>query len=90
MAAGAKKSYFFIVVNKCNKIMKFYNICLQSKGSERMECKLVFSPIIARRLLKMGNVLIDIKPKKENVNESIFVFENTEKFRRDFSFVKDK
>ena len=31
----------------------------------------------------MGNVIIDIKPCKENRDKTIFVFENTEKLQAD-------
>lgn len=53
-----------------------------------MNSKLIFSPTVARKLLKLGHVIIDIKPKKENKNESIFIFEDTEKFRKDLSTIK--
>ena len=50
----------------------------------RLETKSVFTPYVARRLLKMGNPIIDIKPCKEDRSKTIFVFEVTEKFKRDF------
>ena len=31
----------------------------------------------------MGNVIIDIKPCKENRDKTIFVFEDTEKLKKD-------
>ena len=31
----------------------------------------------------MGNPLIDIKPDKNNKDKTIFVFENTEKLKKD-------
>lgn len=51
--------------------------------------KSVFVPGIARRLLKMGHPIYDIKPKKENPDASIFIFAETEEFKRDFVSVKD-
>ena len=36
---------------------------------------------MARKLLKQGFVVIDIKPNRENADKSIFVFENTEEFK---------
>lgn len=53
-----------------------------------MNTKLIFSPTVARKLLKQGHVIVDIKPKKENRSESIFIFEDTEKFREDLSTIK--
>ena len=50
----------------------------------RLETKSVFTPYVARRLLKMGNPIVDIKPCKEDRSKTIFVFEVTEKFKRDF------
>lgn len=50
----------------------------------RLETKSVFTPYVARRLLKMGNPIVDIKPCKEDRTKTIFVFEVTEKFKKDF------
>lgn len=50
--------------------------------SEFKETKLVFDAKIARRLLKMGFVVVDIKPNRDNVDKSIFVFNNTKEFRK--------
>ena len=50
----------------------------------RLETKSVFTPYVARRLLRMGNPIIDIKPCKEDRTKTIFVFEVTDKFKRDF------
>lgn len=49
-----------------------------------MKTKLVFTPYVARKLLKMGNPIIDIKPCKEDRNKTIFVFAITEKLEKDF------
>lgn len=38
------------------------------------ECKIVSEPSIARKLLKDGFKIVDIKPKKGAARESIFVF----------------
>ena len=43
--------------------------------------RLIFDAKIARKLLKMGFVVIDIKPNRENTEKSIFVFENTDEFK---------
>ena len=45
----------------------------------------IFKPKIARRLLKMGNPIHDIKADKENSDKTIFVFKNTEKLKKDLS-----
>jgi hypothetical protein len=44
-----------------------------------MNYKIIINPSIARQLLHKGNPISDIKPKKENKNETVFVFEDTEK-----------
>lgn len=47
--------------------------------------KEIFTPYVARRLLRMGNPIYDIKPKKEDKNQTIFIFEITEKLQRDMA-----
>jgi hypothetical protein len=48
-----------------------------------MNCKVILKPSIARTLLHKGNIIIDIKPNKNKINETVFVFENTEKLNSD-------
>lgn len=48
-----------------------------------MKSKLIMNPTMARKLLLKGNSIIDIKPKKENPRETIFVFNLTDKLLRD-------
>ena len=43
--------------------------------------RLIFDAKIARKLLKQGFVVTDIKPNRENTDKSIFIFENTEEFK---------
>jgi hypothetical protein len=43
----------------------------------------VFKPEVARKLLKKGYIISDIKPKKESPNESIFIFKNQLGFESD-------
>lgn len=43
--------------------------------------RLIFDARIARKLLKQGFVVIDIKPNRENIDKSIFVFDNTDEFK---------
>lgn len=52
-----------------------------------VKCKSIFKPGVARHLLKMGNPIFDIKPKKENPDASIFLFQETEKFKEDFAAI---
>lgn len=47
--------------------------------------KEIFTPYVARRLLKMGNPIYDIKPRKEDRLQTIFVFEITEKLQKDMA-----
>lgn len=47
--------------------------------------KEIFTPYVARRLLRMGNPIYDIKPTKENKDKTIFVFEITEKLQKDMA-----
>ena len=52
--------------------------------------RLIFDAKIARKLLKMGFVVIDIKPNRENTEKSIFVFENTEEFKQALAQIMDE
>lgn len=54
------------------------------------KCRSVFNPGVARRLLKMGNPIYDIKPKKEMPDASIFLFEATDKFHSDLAEILAK
>jgi translation initiation factor 1 (eIF-1/SUI1) len=49
--------------------------------NDTRKSRLIFDAKIARKLLKQGFVVIDIKPNRENTDKSIFVFENTEDFQ---------
>jgi hypothetical protein len=57
---------------------------------ENKKTKLIFKPSIARKLCKMGNYICDIKKNRDVENASVFVFENTEKFREDLSKVLEE
>lgn len=52
--------------------------------------KSIFKPAIARKLLKMGNKIVDIKAQKEDMNKTIFIFENTEKLNKDLDWIQQK
>ena len=51
---------------------------------EERETKLIFSPNVARKLLKLGNTIIDIKPNRNNKLKTVFVFKNDEHFRNTY------
>lgn len=52
-----------------------------------MNTKVIIKPSIARTLLHMNNLIIDIKPNKNKPLETVFVFEDTEKLRNDLSSI---
>ena len=43
--------------------------------------RLVCDARVARKLLKKGFFVIDIKPNKSNPDKSVFIFENTNEFK---------
>lgn len=45
----------------------------------------IFKPQVARRLLKLGNQICDIKADKNNTDRTIFIFKNTDKLKKDLS-----
>ena len=51
--------------------------------------KLVFNPGCARRLLRAGCVIADIKQSKENPDKTIFVFKRDEVFEAAFAELND-
>ena len=53
-------------------------------------CKSVMKPGVARHLLQLGHPIVDIKPKKENVEATIFLFEATDAFMKDFEKIMAK
>lgn len=46
--------------------------------------RLVFNAGVARRLIKAGCTLIDIKPDKNNKDKTVFVFKNDDMFQTEF------
>lgn len=50
--------------------------------NDTRKSRLIFDAKIARKLLKQGFVVTDIKPNRENTEKSIFIFENTEEFKQ--------
>lgn len=53
-----------------------------------MKIQAIKNPAEARKLLKLGNPIIDIAPKKENgkENETVFFFEITKKLYQDLGW----
>ena len=45
----------------------------------------IFKPELARKLVKMGNVIADLKPMNGDARRTIFVFEVTDKFNSDMA-----
>ena len=45
----------------------------------------IFKPQVARKLLKLGNQIYDIKADKNNTDRTIFIFKNTDKLQKDLS-----
>lgn len=48
--------------------------------TEQIKCKSIFSPKLARALLKEGYIIKDIKPSRESPDRTIFLFEATPSF----------
>ena len=63
---------------------------MEIKERDTRKSRLIFDAKIARKLLKMGFVVIDIKPNRENTDKSIFVFENTEEFKQTLTQIIDE
>lgn len=55
-----------------------------------MEYKVITNPTIARQLLHKGNMISDIKPNKQNIKETVFVFVYSEKFKNDLDVILKK
>ena len=63
---------------------------MEINEKDMRKSRLIFDAKIARKLLKMGFVVIDIKPNRENTDKSIFVFENTEEFKHALTQILDE
>ena len=63
---------------------------MEINEKDTRKSRLIFDAKIARKLLKMGFVVIDIKPNRENTEKSIFVFENTDAFQQGLSQLMDE
>lgn len=52
--------------------------------------KCIMNPAVARKLLREGNPIIDIKANRSDKDRTVFIFERTEKFEQDFVKVTAK
>ena len=50
----------------------------------------IFKIYIAQQLLRMGNPIVDIARDKHNADKTIFFFDKTEKFFKDWKYLRDK
>lgn len=50
---------------------------------------LILDQQVAGLLMLMRNRLVTARPDKNDKTKNVFFFENTEKFKNDFSFIKD-
>ena len=56
----------------------------------KKEYKLIFNAGCARRLLKAGCLIVDVKPDKENPVKTVFVFKRDEAFEKAFATINDE
>ena len=54
-----------------------------------MNRKVVISPVIARKLVQAGCLIVDIMPDRKNSSKSVFVFQVDDKFTQLFKEVQD-
>ena len=58
--------------------------------NENKTSKLVFDARVARTLCKKGFHMVDIKPLRGEPDKTVFVFENTEDFKKAFSEIMEE
>ena len=58
--------------------------------NENKTSKLVFDARVARTLCKKGFHIVDIKPLRGEPDKTVFVFENTEDFKKAFSEIMEE
>ena len=63
---------------------------MNANVKDTRKSRLIFDAKIARKLLKQGFVVTDIKPNRENTDKSIFIFENTEEFKQALAVLMDE
>lgn len=49
----------------------------------------IFKPQLARKLLRLGNAICDIKADKNNTDRTIFIFRNTSKLNKDLTAINE-
>lgn len=49
------------------------------------QLKFIFTPYVARNLIRMGNPVYDIKPDCKNKDKTVFIFKLTEKLKTDMA-----
>lgn len=54
------------------------------------EYKLVFNAGVARKLLKMGVAIVDIKADRTNKDKTVFVFKRSPEFEAAFAQINDE
>lgn len=57
---------------------------------ETRTTKCILNPSMARKLLKAGNPIVDIKANKVNKTKTVFIFEVTDKFTSDFTKISEE
>lgn len=50
----------------------------------------IFKIYIAQQLLKMGNPIADIQRDKRNSEKTVFFFDKTDKFFKDWKYIREK
>lgn len=50
----------------------------------------ITSAAISRKLLRMGNPILDIKPNRENNRETVFVFRKEQKLLNDLEEIRNQ
>lgn len=58
---------------------------MENNEAIKREYKLVFNSGVARRLLKMGITIADIKADRVNPDKTVFVFKRTPEFEEAFA-----
>ena len=54
------------------------------------EYKLVFNAGVARQLLRMGLIIVDIKKDRDNADKTVFVFKRTPEFEEAFERINNE
>ena len=57
---------------------------------EEKKAKLVFNAGVARKLLKAGCRIIDVKADRDNKDKTVFVFERDEAFEKAFAEINEE